>query len=95
MAKRKTSKDYRKEHSDLTAKVEALEARIKKRCVDMCNKFPDADVGTDEGIVTAKDFLDILQHVDVDTETHLHVMSKIEEDNERKSNIKQTEIIFN
>ena len=97
MAQRKTSKDYRKDYRDATAKVKALEARIKKRCIDMCNKFPDADVGKEKnGSPTAKDFLDILEKgILFDVDTYLKIMSLIEEHNERKSNIKQTEINFN
>lgn len=44
MSKRKTAKDYRKEHQDLLDKTSALETRIANRLLELCRQHPDAIV---------------------------------------------------
>lgn len=81
---RKTSKEYSKEHQDLLIKIEALEARIKKRTLDMCEKFPDAPVGE---ITNAKKFKELSNEDpenDFYVQTYIRVMSRIEEYNKGK-----------
>ena len=87
---RKTSKEYSKEHQDLTNKLKALETRIEKRTLDLCQQFPDVIIGE---ITTAKDFKHWYDDINIlDTNRCLKVMSKIEEYNEKQSGHIQTTI---
>lgn len=52
---RKTAKEYRKEFIELNTQQKALEARIKKRAIELCKKYPKIMVGE---IVNAEYFLE-------------------------------------
>ena len=43
--KRMTAKDYRKELSDLQKQQNVLEARIRNRASELCEKYPDVFSG--------------------------------------------------
>ena len=47
--KRMTAKDYRKELSDLQKQQNVLEARIRNRASELCEKYPDVVIGTEYG----------------------------------------------
>jgi hypothetical protein len=42
---RKTSRDYKEDLADLKARQKALEARIRNRCRELVNKYPDLSMG--------------------------------------------------
>ena len=77
---RKTANDYQKEYADKVSKLEGFRARVKKRCEEMCEANPTAEVN-DLGN-TAKDFLDILPILtEQDTNVYINVIRMIEKDN--------------
>lgn len=86
---RKTSKTYRKEYQDLVDKIKLLESRIKKRALDMCKKFPDVPICG--GSIISKD---ILTACEQSTHAYIDVIRDIEEHNEERLGVKQSEIEF-
>lgn len=92
MSRRKTAKDYRKEYGDLIEKKIALEARIKKRAIELCKKFPDVKVSN---VFTTESFYS--SHYSnpdnfVSVDGYLNVIQKIEEHNQKQSGIVQTSL---
>lgn len=80
---RKTAKDYRKEYNDLIKKQKALEARIKKRALEMCEAHPDVEF--EYGIKSGE----LHRYPNLYTNSYINAMDKIEQHNEKKANIKQ------
>lgn len=88
---RKTAKDYLKEYRDNNEKQKALEARIKKRALELCKKYPDIDLelGHKKEKVRGIKSGEIHIYENLYTETYIEIMQRIEEHNERQSKIKQ------
>lgn len=89
MSKRKTSKDYYKEHKDLLAKVKALEARIQKRTLELCVLYPEIPVDrdivriNDEPLPLSRTTLDFKKHIEKNgvakLDRFLEIMEWVEE----------------
>lgn len=82
---RKKAKDYRKEYSKAKKKLEATSARIKKRCIDLCERYPSVVCDNIGGFdITAKSFLTIItdmkeiKYFHSPTERMLNVIQVIE-----------------
>lgn len=102
MAKRETSKDLRKKHTDALSKLKGLESRIQQRASEMVQKQPEIIYGYDadqkKTPVTVKQMYDefnlyVGENFDMKTiivtEVFLDIIQKIEEYNEEHANIKQ------
>jgi len=92
MPKRKTSKDYRKEYSNLLEKTKALEVRIKVRVLELCKEYPEAPTGE---ISTGKDisiFLEDSGYLSVSK--YIDIIGRFEKYNADRSGVVQTKIEY-
>jgi hypothetical protein len=92
MAKRLTAKDYRTELLALQLKQKALEARIRRRCVEMIEANPDVNMNVHGAKVTTRVYLCGFEYHRMDTVFQL--MEAIEADLAAKHPHKQTAINF-
>lgn len=89
---RKTSKDYRKEQKDLRQKLEASEARIKARLLQLIEKFPEAIV-VEKGVDKFKAKYITKAWIDsLSIESQIDYIEAIEQHNAKQENFIQTTI---
>ena len=99
---RKTGIIYSKEYQDLVDKTKALEVRIKKRALELCNKFPDVDfdvIQEDNNIIKSNTNRIINVHdgndFSLNTDLYIRIISGIEVHNEKQSGYVQTSMYDN
>ena len=84
---RKNATQYQKEYVDKVGKLEGLKARIKARAEELCRLHPDAPIGS--GAV-AREFEKLHTIFDLNTDSYIMIIKKIEEYTEKKSGHVQT-----
>jgi hypothetical protein len=101
---RKTAKDYKKEYTDASIRLAAVEIRIRRRCLEICKAHPDVPVdwhmldvrephvlAPTETSRTAGEFYDCIENKGMSSEPDrfIDIMRYIEAYNEDKAGIKQ------
>jgi hypothetical protein len=94
---RKTHKDYHKEYQDVLLKEMAIENRIVKRTLEMCDAHPNVTIppviedSFKKFGYTTGEFKEGIEEkgMTADVLDYLHVMKCIEDYNERNANVRQ------
>jgi hypothetical protein len=93
---KKTAADYRKELNNLQEKKDALSARIAERLYCLCERFPNAEIGSNCGhtIIKAKSIGNKVYIDRINNYDRLEFLEAIEKWIADQNPVKQTRIKF-
>lgn len=90
---RKTGKDYRNEHKELTGKLNSLKAKVSARLLELCKQYPDVVLPDNcAGILKSKDIANKLIIDDIKVEYLILYIETIETELANRHPHKQTQI---